>query len=65
MNIHLHSEGQECKTDPVRGILVGGKGGWEGKGGWIWLMSFIHLHEDRTLKPVKIIWSGGGAEEDW
>jgi hypothetical protein len=29
----------------------------EGKGGWIWPIYFIQLHEDRTMKPVEIVLS--------
>jgi hypothetical protein len=33
MNLHLNNERQECKTDSVRGELVGGRGNGDGKEG--------------------------------
>jgi hypothetical protein len=35
----------------------------EVKGGWVWSIYFIHISENRTMKPVEIILSGNG--EGW
>jgi hypothetical protein len=34
-------------------------------GGWIWLIRFIYLYADRTMKPAEIVlsrWSGNEGE---
>jgi hypothetical protein len=63
LNICLKNEEQECKTDPVRGGWQ-----WEGEGEWKrWrrvnmLVFFIYLYENKTVKIIEIILSGGGVE---
>jgi hypothetical protein len=34
----------------------------EGREGWIWLMYFIYVHENRTIKPVQIVLRKGKEE---
>jgi hypothetical protein len=56
------------KDRNVKQVLLGrcsnGKGrGLERRRRVIWSMYFMHLHEDTTLKPVKIILSSGEGDE--
>jgi hypothetical protein len=65
LNIHLH-KGQKSKTVPVGGVETNGERGEEIKEGWIWLMYFIYLYENRTMKPVEIILSRREEDEgEW
>jgi hypothetical protein len=52
----LKNEDQEGKTGPVSGWVPVDKGrvSGEGEGGQIWSMYFVYLHENRTVKSVKL-----------
>jgi hypothetical protein len=31
----------------------------KGKGGWVWLISFVYVYENWTMKPVEIVLRSG------
>jgi hypothetical protein len=48
-------EGETCPTQAGVGTSGSGKGKQNGWGEGIWLIYFIYMYENRTMKPVEIV----------
>jgi hypothetical protein len=46
------NEGQECKTGYITVNRESRRVNEEDKEGWIWLMYFLHIYKNKTLKPT-------------
>jgi hypothetical protein len=54
-NVDLKTEWQMCKMGGLGCLRVGGGGERRGYRGWLGLKYFIHMYENRVMKPVKIV----------
>jgi hypothetical protein len=57
INRHIIKWRQECRSGPTQGWVPVGRGRVKGESerGWIWLICFVYLYENRTIKLSEIV----------